>query len=75
MDQTVSRGESTGSAADRLSERDRLLIETMLTENREWLVVSHNQHLVSVKPVGRALIADSLPGWWLKYFRANRLKL
>lgn len=75
MGAEIPRGKQAAGSADRLSERDWLLIETMLATNSEWLVVSHNRHLVSVQPVGRPLNASALPDWWLKYARANRLRI
>lgn len=59
----------------RLNDRDLFLVRTILRANAQWVVTTHNAHVVSVQPVGKALHAASIPAWWIHYAKANDLEL
>lgn len=47
----------------------------MLRTNASWIVTTHNAHLVKIEPIGKALHADAVPLWWIRYARANEIEL
>lgn len=75
MDTTIQTSQSAADARCGLNERDRYFVEAMLRANTSWIVTAHNGHLVKIEPIGKALHADAVPLWWIRYARANEIEL
>lgn len=75
MDPQIQASQSPTDAHSGLNERDRFLINAMLRTNASWIVTTHNAHLVKIEPIGKALHADAVPLWWIRYARANEIEL
>ena len=75
MDSKIQGGQSDPTGDGRLSDHDLYLIRMILRRNGEWILTTHNSHIVKVEPVGRPLHASSIPHWWISYAEANDLEL
>jgi hypothetical protein len=75
MVRAIPQSKQTPDGNGGLSEHDLYLVRLMLRRNGEWILTTHNSHIVKVEPVGKPLHAASIPLWWIRYADANDLEI